>query len=84
MWGAKPLPKMGAWRPKDPRSLADLSLCLDKVRKVMLAVGGCGGKAPHLKGAEKGVGAKPPPQKWGLHPPSLEIPNSVTGRYVFY
>ena len=33
--GAKPPLKMGAWSPKAP-SLADLLLCLDKVRKVRL------------------------------------------------
>ena len=32
------------------------------------------------------MGAKPPPMKgdWGAKPPSLEIPNSVTGSIMFF
>ena len=44
--------------------------------------GGVGGKAPPMK---RGLGARPPPMKGGLgaKPLSLEMPNSVTGCYVF-
>ena len=65
-------PQRGAWGAKPP-SLTDFWLCLEKDRLVrLLAVGG--------------MGAKPPPKKGGLgaKPPSLEIPNSVTGCYVFF
>ena len=38
--------RLGAKHPR----LEYILLCLNKVRKVRLAVGGCGGEALHLKG----------------------------------